>query len=395
MKKLLSLGLLLAAAITLTACTGGTEIAASTIAIDVNPSVVLEVDEDGKVINVIKNNEDAEIIIGDMDLIGVDYNIAINAIIGSMVTNGYINELTNSVLLSIQSNDAVREGELMAELTQAINDVLTGNSINGSVITQELDFDGDAEDLAELLDISEAKAELILDIIEADPRAVAAELALLSINDLNLYLEAHNIALDNVQKTGEASVLGIITVEESYQIALTEIGLDTVAVLDFEIDLEQEDGTMVYEIKIETETEEYEILVDAKEGTVFVKTDDDDDTFPVDVLTEEVVMNFVLTSLGIDISLISELEIDKEVDNGIAYYEIEFEYDGIEYELEVDALTGEVYTNSTDETGFDHQNDEEDSLDEPDEDELDEEDSEDESDEDELDEEDSEDESDE
>ena len=377
MKKILSLGLLAVAMFALTACTEGTEIAASTIAIDVNPSIVLELDEDDKVINVIKNNEEADIIVGDMELIGIDYNIAINAIIGSMVANGYINELANSVLLSIQSNDDLHESELMAELTQVVNDVLSGNAINGSVITQELDFDVDAEELAELLDISEAKAELILDIIEADPRVTAEELAQLSINDLNLYLESQNLSLDNVQQTGEASELGIITVEEAYHIALTELGLDELAVLDLEVELEQEDGTIVYEIKIETGTEEYKILIDAKEGIVFVKTDDDkddddenddDEIFPMDALTEETVLAMVLTELGIDDTLISELEIEKEVDNGIAYYEIEFEYDGIEYELEVDALTGEVYTNSMDETGFNHKDDHDEDDDDEDED---------------------------
>ena len=102
LKKIISLGLLLVAALALTGCTGAKSVVASTIAIDVNPSLVLELDEDDKVINVIMNNEDAIIIVGDMDLIGVDYNVAVNALIGSMVSNGYLNELANSVLLSIQ-----------------------------------------------------------------------------------------------------------------------------------------------------------------------------------------------------------------------------------------------------------------------------------------------------
>ncbi|QVK19393.1 PepSY domain-containing protein [Mycoplasmatota bacterium] len=343
----------------------------STIAIDVNPSLVLELDEDDKVINVILNNKDAEIIVGDMDIIGVDYNVAINALIGSMVANGYISELTNSVLLSISSDNEVREDELMAELSQVVNDVLTGNQIDGSVIVQDLEFEEDAEELAELLGISEAKAELILDIIEADPRMTVEELAKLSINDLNLLLEAKNITLDNVEKIGSASELGIITVKEAYQAALTELEIDELTVVEFEIELGQEDGVMVYEVEIETDTEEYEILIDAKEGTVFVDLDEDedndndDDDFPVDALTEQEVLNVIATELGLDTSLITELEIEQEVDNGVAYYEVEFEYNGEEYELEIDASTGEIYTNSMDEEGFNFDDDdnEDDELD--------------------------------
>ena len=79
---------------TLSACKETTSVAASTIAIDVNPSIVLELNDEDKVIEVILNNEDASIILGEMDLINVDYNVAVNALIGSMVANGYINEYT-------------------------------------------------------------------------------------------------------------------------------------------------------------------------------------------------------------------------------------------------------------------------------------------------------------
>ncbi len=373
MKKIFSLGLLLVAALALVGCSGTNSVAASTIAIDVNPSLVLELDEDDKVMNVIMNNEDAIIIVGDMDLIGVDYNVAVNALIGSMVSNGYLNELANSVLLSIQSNDSVRETELMANLTQAINDVLTGASIDGSVITQELDFEQDAEDLSELLGISEAKAELILDIIEVDPRLTVEELAELSINDLNLLLESKNIVLDNVEKTGNASELGIITVEEAYQYALTQLGLDELAVLKLKVELDQEDGTMVYKVKIETDTDEYKVYIDAKEGTVFVKEnddhDDDDDYFTTEALSEEAVMEIIATELGIDITLVTELDFDQEQENGISYYEVEFYFNGMEYELDVDAETGEIYSNSMDNLGFDyHGDDHDDEMDHEDED---------------------------
>lgn len=356
MKKLGTLALAVLVALTLSACSGGTVKASSIVAIDVNPSVVLELDENDTVINVILNNEDAVIIIGDMDLVGVDYNVAINALIGSMVANGYINDLANSILLSVQSNDETHEADLMVQISQAVNAYLEGSSIDGSVITQSLDLDQDADDLAELLDISEAKAELILDIIEIDPRMTVEELAVLSINDLNLLLESKNYALDNITKTGTASELGLITVEEAYQAALLELGVDELNVVKLDVELEQEDGVMVYEIEIETLTDEFEILIDAKEGTVYVEVDEDDEDeiFPVDALTESVVLEMITTALGLDQSLITELEFDQEMDNGVAFYDVEFEYQGTEFELEIDALTGEIYSNSMDEDGYDY-----------------------------------------
>ena len=57
MKKLVTLVLAVIVMLTLSACSGGTVQAASTVAIDVNPSVVLELDENDTVINVILNND--------------------------------------------------------------------------------------------------------------------------------------------------------------------------------------------------------------------------------------------------------------------------------------------------------------------------------------------------
>ena len=129
-----------------------------------------------------------------------------------------------------------------------------------------------------------------------------------------------------------------------------------------EIELEQEDGTMVYEVKFETASDEYKVYINAKDGTIFVKDEednqeDDEDNFPTEALTSEAVLDIIATELGMDITLFTNLKIEQDMDNGVAFYEIEFDYEGMEYELEVDALTGEIYSNSMDESGFDHQGD--------------------------------------
>lgn len=333
----------------------------SVIAIDVNPSLVLELNDEDKVINVIKNNADAVIIVGNMDLIDVDYNVAVNALIGSMVSNGYIDEFKNSVLLSIKSDDLIHEELLMSEVTLSVYNFLNSSSINGSIITQEFSEDDVIKILAERLNISEAKAELIFEITELDPRVTVEELALLSINDLNLYLESKNYSINDIDKVGTASNLGNITEESAYQLALSELSLDEVNVVEYEIELEQENGVLVYEIQINTATEDFEVLVNAKNGTIEIDyDDDDDDEFPTEAMSESELLNTVLLELGINEIEISELEIEQEHEGGIAFYEIKFEYQNKEYKLDVDAITGEILTNSLDETGYDYMDDEED-----------------------------------
>lgn len=334
----------------------------SVIAIDVNPSVVLELNDEDKVVNVIKNNVDAVIIVGDMNLIDVDYNIAVNALIGSMVTKGYLDEFTNSVLLSIQSDDVTHEGELMTAVTQSVFNFLTNNAIDGSIITQELSEDEVIKVLAERLEISEAKAELINEITMLDPRVTVEELALLSINDLNLYLESKNYSINNINRIGEASNLGNISSDSAFQFALTILEVAEVEVIEYEIELEQENGTMVYEVEVDTLAQSYTVLVNAKDGSIVIVIDEDDeeDEFPAEALTELEVLNVVLIELGVSENEITELEIDKEHENGINFYEIQFKYQNQEYKLDVDALSGTILTNSLDESGYDYMDEEDD-----------------------------------
>ncbi|MGS0972163.1 MAG: PepSY domain-containing protein [Candidatus Izemoplasmataceae bacterium] len=341
----------------------------SVVAIDVNPSLVLELDEEDKVINVIKNNEDANIIIGDMDLIGVDSDVAINALIGSMVANGYISNFTNSILLSVRSEDDLHKDEIINKLTAIINNILSGSSINGSVITQTLNVEQDAEDLAERLDISEAKAELVLRIIQIDSRMIVDDLARLSINDLNLLLEAKNYVLDDVKHTGNASDLEIISQATIYENIRTYLNLEESDVVEYDLELEQEDGLMVYEVEIVTIAFEYTVIVDAKQGTILKTTseaiddaedpsDDYDDPIYDNILSEEEILELVLQELGLTQSLVQDLDFDLDEENGIAFYDIAFVYNGQEYELSVNAETGFIFSNSNDEDGYEYDDEE-------------------------------------
>ena len=71
------------------------------IGIDVNPSLELSIKSKNQVIGVNTNNEDGKKVLGDMNLKGSNVDVAVNAIFGSMVKNGYINENDNSVLISM------------------------------------------------------------------------------------------------------------------------------------------------------------------------------------------------------------------------------------------------------------------------------------------------------
>ena len=88
-----------------------------TVEMDVNPSIELRVNKAEKVISAEALNKDAQIILEDMKLKGVDVDVATNAIIGSMVKNGYLSELSNSILLTVESDDHQKSVEVTDRLT--------------------------------------------------------------------------------------------------------------------------------------------------------------------------------------------------------------------------------------------------------------------------------------
>ena len=126
----------------------------STIAFDVNPSIELEMNKKEKVLKVNALNDDAKKVLDGMDLVGSDMDVAVNALVGSMIKQGYLSELTNSILVSVNSNDQKTTEKLQKELTQEINELIKENNLDGSILSQKIRLDDEeVEELASVYDI--------------------------------------------------------------------------------------------------------------------------------------------------------------------------------------------------------------------------------------------------
>ncbi len=64
----------------------------ATVYLDVNPAVEMKINRREKVISAEADNRDGHIILEDMDLENVDLDVAVNAVLGSMVKHGYLSE---------------------------------------------------------------------------------------------------------------------------------------------------------------------------------------------------------------------------------------------------------------------------------------------------------------
>ncbi|NLC26158.1 MAG: hypothetical protein GX777_06020, partial [Fastidiosipila sp.] len=246
------------------------------VAFDVNPSIELSVNRAEKVLKVNSQNQDAYEVVGSMDLKGVDLDVAVNALIGSMVQKGYISEMNNSILITVNSNDAEKDEQLQERLSANISSLLKGLSIDGAILTQSAH--GSDDDLAEKYGITSGKATLIEQIAGQDPTLEYQDLVGLSINDLNLLIESRQIEQVRVKTSGQASEKDYIGIEQAKEIALAHAKVAMTDVRKMEIEFDSDKGHMIYEIEFYANGFEYEYEIDAKNGRIleFEKDNDDD-----------------------------------------------------------------------------------------------------------------------
>lgn len=81
----------------------------SVVSLDVNPSIELRVNSREKVVSCQALNQEAQAVLEDMDggrdLKGVKADVAVNAIVGSLVRCGYLDSLSSAILISVEDKD--------------------------------------------------------------------------------------------------------------------------------------------------------------------------------------------------------------------------------------------------------------------------------------------------
>ena len=247
---------------------------ASVVSLDVNPSVRLDVSAEEVVLAAQPINDDAGNILDGMDLAGTDLNVAVNAIVGSLLKHGYVDELANSVLVSVEDEDAARGAALEEKLAGEIAQVLESASIHGAILSQTFSRDAALEQKAAEYGISQGKAALIQSLVEGSDHLTFESLVGLSINELNLLVNStavqgtsapeqggQTVAQQSaITSTGAASQNGYIGPDAAQKIALDHAGLTADGVVWMEADFDYEDGRMVYEVEFVADGAEFNPL---------------------------------------------------------------------------------------------------------------------------------------
>lgn len=330
---------------------------ASVITLDVNPSLNIVMDESDKVLEVQPLNDDAKTVIGDMDFAGSSLDVTVNALIGSMLVNGYLDDIRNSILVSVENGDSAKAESLQQQVSDLISSAVGDGGFEASVLTQTVTATSESAALAEQYGISEGKAELILKVCAADPTLTAESLAPLSVNDISLIAGSRGISDSTVSQTGTASSKGYISVDEAKSAAYAHAGVSASDVVYVETDFDSEHGVMVYEVEFYAGNVEYEYDINAQTGEVVkyaqqnTGTSIPSGTVSGDYIGETAAKEAALSHAGVSEADVCWLKADFDSDDGIYLYELEFAANGVKYDYDVNALTGDIVKFEQEQTG--------------------------------------------
>ena len=342
----------------------------SIVEFDVNPSIELKLSRDEKVVDFGALNDDGIKILDGMDLKGSDIKVATNAIVGSMLKQGYITVDQNSILVSVHNNDTKKAEELSERISKEVSDLLKANSIEESVISQSFSRDKIKETSKEN-SVSEGKAELINKALKAEVKDAKGniisfeDLSKLSINEINVLLNAKQTKLENTNVRGTASRGAYIGEERAKEIAFLDSNVNTTNVTIKKVELDFDDGKMIYEVDFYSNGMEYEYEIDAKTGEILEKDIEGEESYNVNnnhsnntnnqtsnqssnntnsstTISSSRAKEIAFANAGVSGSSVRELKVELDHEYGKQIYEVEFKSGNMEYDYDIDALTGNI-----------------------------------------------------
>ena len=238
------------------------------ISLDVNPSIELMIDKNERVSQVECHNDEGIIVLDDMDLIGTDVDVAVNAIVGSMYKNGYLSEMKNSVLVSVQGKDDAVRTEMKQRVVDDIKKTLNAYNLESSVISQDYEKENETKKKADQYGISLGKAMLISEFVEMNTQYEFEDLVNLSINDLNTLVHYNNIHFTTITIDGIESREGYLNEDELKSIVLKHARVDKEDIQDYSYNLVCEKNRLIYKIEFKDAYGTYYYSVNAISGSI-------------------------------------------------------------------------------------------------------------------------------
>ena len=307
----------------------------SGVSLDVNPSIELRLNSREKVVSCQALNLEAQAVLEDMDggrdLKGVKADVAVNAIVGSLVRCGYLDSLSSAILISVEDKDQARAQRLQQELTGAVDGALAAGDSRAAVLSQTVQQDKELEKQAKANNISTGKAALIRQAMALNGSLAFEGLAQLSVEELRDLIEAGAPGMP-------------IGMQAALEAAARYAGLTTADITDADVDPELDENPAHYEVEFQVSGKgELEYKVEAYTGQVLTGQANVQPSTPVNPSGDiglEAAKSAALKHAGLSTAVFTKAE--RDYHDARLEYELEFHTDSAAYEVTVDAATGRV-----------------------------------------------------
>lgn len=154
------------------------------------------------------------------------------------------------------------------------------------------------------------------------------------------------VDIDDDNDDDDVAPSDVISSTDAFDIAVLDAGVNRNDLFDISVDLDKDDGKYYYEVEFKTNNAEYEYDIDAKTGNIADKEIDYKNVgggnLTQDRITSSTAIEKALADAGLTREEIFDLSVEFDYDDGVAYYEVEFNASSKEYEYKINALDGSV-----------------------------------------------------
>ena len=171
----------------------------SLVDLDVNPGIELLTNQKNRVLEAYATNGDGDKVLSGMDLQNVDLQVALNAIVGSMVQQGYMTKDTKGVLVTVQNKDQKKAETLRKLVVKEMEIALSTEDMNAAVFHQVISIqNNNASAFARKNNISLGKAVFVLNLANKARSLDAKELAKMKISEIAKLVADKNIDIRDI-----------------------------------------------------------------------------------------------------------------------------------------------------------------------------------------------------
>lgn len=255
------------------------------LSIDVNPSVEFSFNRLNRVVEAKGLNPEAIALLGGEDFKGIEIDDAVREVVFALLENDYLSHEEAMLLFSADEREASNEvlQRIKNEAVVWLKDYETTN-----LVSQSTNLNDDEIEFAHELGMSAGKYNLVKTIINNSQGITTGTLMDMSIGELMQFAYENQIALnmfddeqdkqddkdghyekddmDDVDDYVDSSSL--IGSERAKEIAYLHAVIDPSMVFDLEVDLDEEDGRMIFEIEFKAGNIEFEYDIDAISGEI-------------------------------------------------------------------------------------------------------------------------------